>query len=186
MKSIKLFFAMIMIFCFVTNLVYASDFKAQQPFLITAAGQGPDVTMIKVLAQKKNLKFTFDKLAKPENLKDHPTLVIVTGASTKGLGAANIDKDQELARVQEIVKAAKAAKMKIITMHVGGISRRGKLSDDFNTITAENADCLIVTKNGNEDNFFTKIAKEKKIQLILIDKILEAGDVMKNIFTEQK
>ena len=177
---------MIMLFIFATNLTYASDFKAQQPFLITAAGQGPDVTMVKVLAQKNNLKFTFDKLAKPENLKDQSTLVIVTGASTKGLGAANIDKDQELARVQAIIKAAKEAKMKIITMHVGGISRRGKLSDDFNTITAENADCLIVTKNGNEDNFFTKIAEEKKIELILIDKILDAGEVMKNIFSEQK
>jgi len=125
MKSINMLFAIIVFLCFVTTLGFASDFKAEQPFLITAAGQGPDVTMVKVLAQKHNLKFTFDKLAKPENLKDHPTLIIVTGASTKGLGAANIDKEQELARVQAIVKAAKEAKMKIITMHVGGISRRG-------------------------------------------------------------
>lgn len=186
MKSIKLLFALIMLSIFIANLIYATDFKAEQPFLITAAGQGPDVTMVKVLAQKNNLKFTFDKLAKPEKLKDHSTLVIVTGASTKGLGAANIDKDQEMARVQEIIKAAKKVKMKIITMHVGGVSRRGKLSDDFNTITAENADCLIITKNGNEDNFFTKIAEEKKIHFIQIDKILDAGDVMKNIFSEQK
>ena len=56
MKSIKLTFALIMLCIFVANMTHASDFKATQPFLITAAGQGPDVTMVKVLAQKNNLR----------------------------------------------------------------------------------------------------------------------------------
>lgn len=180
-------------FCvvFFTGLVFAAlciaaEFHAKQPILLTSAGQGPDLTMIKILAQKNNLKFTLDKLAKSDKLKDHATLLLVAGSSTKGLGAANIDKDQELARVQALIKAAREAKMSIVTMHVGGPSRRGKLSDDFNTIAAENADCLIIVKSGNDEDFFSKIAETKKIPIFLIDKIVDAGNVLSQIFGETK
>lgn len=164
----------------------AAEFAAKQPILLTAAGQGPDLTMVKILAQKNNLKFTFDKLAKPENLKGHATLLLVAGSSTKGLGAANIDKDQELARVQALIKAAKEAKIPIVTMHVGGPSRRGKLSDDFNTVAAENADCLIVVKSGNDDSFFDKAAETKKIPIFLVDKIVDTGEIMSKVFAQSK
>lgn len=182
MKTIKFFTITFLIL--MTSLL-AADFHAKQPMLITAAGQSQDVTMVKILAQKAGLKFTFDKLAKTDQLKDHGTLILVTGGSTKGLGAANIDKDQELARVNSLIKAAREAKMNIITLHVGGPSRRGKLSDEFNKVTAENADCLIVVKTGDEDQMFSKIAETKKIPIYLIDKIMEAGDVLKQIFSEK-
>ncbi|UCE05991.1 MAG: hypothetical protein JSW07_20780 [bacterium] len=183
MKVIKSFTIMFLI---LTTTTWATDFHAKQPLLITAAGQSQDVTMVKILAQKAGLKFSFDKLAKPDQLKDHATLVLVTGGSTKGLGAANIDKDQELERVNSLIKAAREVKMNIITMHVGGPSRRGKLSDEFNQVSAENADCLIIVKTGDEDHLFSKIAEGKKIPIFLIDKIIEAGDVLKEIFAEKK
>ena len=69
-------------------------------------------------------------------------------------------------------------------MHMGGKARRGKLSDEFNKLSAESADCLIVVKSGDEDQFFSKIAKDNKIPIKLIDKIMEAGNVMKSIFSE--
>lgn len=183
MKVIRFFTIMFLI---LTSSILAAEFHAKQPLLITAAGQSQDVTMVKILAQKAGLKFTFDKLVKPDQLKDHATLVLVTGGSTKGLGAANIDKDQELARVNSLVKAAREMKMNIITMHIGGPSRRGKLSDEFNKVTAENADCLIIVKTGDEDQLFSKIAEEKEIPIFLIDKIIDAGDILKEIFTEKK
>lgn len=183
MKS-KLFCTALMLGLGFAAFCIAAEFHAKQPILLTAAGQGPDLTMVKILAQKNNLNFTFDKLAKPDKLKGHATLLLVAGSSTKGLGAANIDKDQELARVQALIKAAKEAKMPIVTLHVGGPSRRGKLSDDFNIIAAENADCLVIVKSGNDDGFFTKTAETKKIPLFLIDKIVDAGNVLSQIFGE--
>jgi len=186
MRAIKLIFILVITILITLNLSNATDFQAEQPILITAAGQGPDVTMVKILSQKAGLKFTFDKLAKPESLKNHATLILVTGASSKGLGAANIDKDQEFSRVQELIKAAQKAKVTIVTMHIGGPSRRGKLSDDFNKVTAENANCLIIEKSGNEDNFFNKIATEKKIPIYLIEKKLDAIEILKKIFAEKK
>ena len=184
MSTLRKIFLIIFAVLIIVNLVYASDFKAKQPIVITSAGQSADCIMVKILAQKANLQFTFDKLAKNETLKGNSTLIIVSGGSLKGLGAANIDKEQELTRVQNLIKTAKALKMPIITMHVGGQDRRGKLSDSFNSVTAENADCLIVVRGGDKDQLFSKIAEKKKIPIFLIDKTLEAGDVIKDIFSE--
>ena len=164
------------------NMIFGADFTAKQPILITAAGQSADILMVKILAQKAGLQFSMEKLATPEMLKDIASLIIVSGGSTKGLGAAKIDKDQELDRVQKLIDAAKKANIAIITMHMGGKARRGKLSDEFNLLAAENSDCLVVVQSGDEDQFFSNIANEKKISISLVEKIVDAQGVLKNIF----
>ncbi len=186
MKPFRIISMMIFILVIATSVTLASDFKAKQPVLITAAGQSADALMVKILAQKNGIKFVFDKMAQPEQLKDNETLIFVTGGSTKGLGAAKIDKKQELERVDKLIQAAKKANKKIIVMHVGGKARRGQLSDEFNKFTAEHADCIIAVKDGDADKFFSNIAAGKKVPITHIEKIMEAGNVLKSIFAEAK
>ena len=182
MRIRKLFiFAIVVVFA---TMSFAFDFKSKQPILFSSAGQSADILMVKILATKASLKFTIDKIATPDKLKDQSTLIFVSGGSTKGLGAAKTDKQQEINRIKSLIDKAKKQKKNIITMHVGGKARRGKLSDEFNKLAAENADCLIVVKGGDEDQFFSNIAKEKKIPIKLIDKIMDAQNVLKSIFTE--
>ena len=164
------------------SLITGAEFKAEQPILITAAGQSADVLMAKILAQKNKLNFTLDKLVQPDSLTGYKTLIIVTGGSTKGLGAAKIDKDDELKRVQAVIQTAKKNDMSIIVMHLGGKARRGKLSDEFNKLAAENAHHLIVVQGGDDDAFFTEIAESKKISIQRIPKIINAGVALKKIF----
>ena len=171
-----------LILLFSVTFLYAADFTAKQPILITSAGQSVDALMIKILAEQAGLKFTYNQLAQPGDLSGHETLLFVSGGSTKGLGAAGIDKEQELVRVRSLIEEAQKSKKQILTMHVGGKNRRGTLSDTFNKITAENAHCLIIDKDGDEDNLFGKIAKEKEIPLHYIEITKEAGDILKNIF----
>ncbi|MBN2010855.1 hypothetical protein JW960_16020 [candidate division KSB1 bacterium] len=181
MKILRVVFIVsIMLLC--RQSVFSAEFEANQPFLLTSSGQSADVLMVKVLAQKNNLQFTYDKIATLDTLSGMATLIIVSGGSTKGLGAAKIDKDEEIARVQTLIHAARKANIKIITMHLGGKARRGKLSDEFNKPAAENADCLIVVKAGDDDQFFSSIAREKNIPIFLIDKIMDAGNVLMEIF----
>lgn len=176
----------VLVFALAAQLLSAvdttSDFSAKEPLLITTAGQSADILMVKILAQKAELQFTMDKLAQPEHLKDQATLIIISGGSTKGLGAAKIDPEAELARVQALIDTARKAKIKIITMHLGGKARRGKLSDRFNKLAAENADCLIVVKSGDEDQFFSDIAAESRIPIFLVEKIISTQTVLEGIF----
>lgn len=161
----------------------AGEFKAEQPVLITAAGQSADVLMVKVLAQRCGLNFTMDKLARADAVKGYKSIIIVSGGSTKGLGAAKIDKVEEIARVKAVVAAAQKAGIPVITMHVGGKARRGSLSDEFNLVAAEAGACLVVVESGDEDGFFSSVAEKNKATIIKIKQIVAAQGVLETIFT---
>jgi hypothetical protein len=165
------------------NFTFAQDFTAEEPVLITSAGQSSDVLMAKILADKAGLKYIFEKNASAEKFDSVKTVIIVSGGSVKGMGAAGIDKDQEHERVNSLIEQAKKKNIKIICVHVGGQSRRGNLSDYFNKLVADNSDMIIVVKEGDsEDNFFSNIAKEKNIKIEIPEKIINITDVFKNIF----
>jgi hypothetical protein len=47
-----------------------------------------------------------------------------------------------------------------------------------------NSDFLLVRTDGNEDGRFTAIAKDKNIPLVMFEKNMELGDVLKSIFSK--
>lgn len=67
--------------------------------LLTSVGQSPDATMIRVVLRKMKLNAENQPLLRPDGLGGEKILVAVVGGSSKGLGAAGIDKDQEIERV---------------------------------------------------------------------------------------
>jgi hypothetical protein len=163
----------------------SSRFVAQEPVLITSSGQSADVLMLKVLSEKAGLKYVFDKTASPDMVDSVKSVILVTGGSTKGLGAANIDKEAEYKRVEEIITRARKDKLPVITFHVGGKSRRGTLSDYFNKLAAENADYLVVVAGGDEDGFFSSIAKEKNIPMESPEKIASIQEILERMFQKE-
>lgn len=168
------------------NNVFAQDFKAKEPILITCAGQSSDVLMAKILAGKAGLDFVLDKNAVADNVDSVKSVIIVPGGSVKGMGAAGIDKEQEYKRVEQIIKKTNELKKIIICVHVGGQSRRGNLSDYFNKLVAENSDMIIVVKEGNsEDNYFSNIAKEKNIPIEIPEKIINITEIFKKIYGKE-
>ncbi len=173
----------IALICFLIAGLNGADFSAEQPILITSAGQSADILMVKLLAQKAGLDFTLDKLATADSVANYKSLIIVSGGSTKGLGAAKIDKDDEIKRVELLVKAAKENKIPIVTMHIGGKARRGNLSDEFNHVAAQAASCLVVVESGDYDGYFTKIAEANKIPISKIVKIIATQVVLEEIFS---
>jgi len=157
----------------------------KEPVLITSAGQSSDVLMAKVLAGKVGLQIDFQKQAQLEHVDSANSIIIVCGGSVKGMGAAGIDKDQEYGRVEKIFKRAKELKIPVIGMHVGGKSRRGALSDYFNKLVADNSDYLIVVKEGNDDEFFTKTAAKRNIPCEIVDKIISIQDNLKTLYAKK-
>lgn len=184
----KIFFVavtvlLISLFSFIAGMAATSTTgEKSSDILITSVGQSADARMIKVVAGKLQLTCDFEQIAKPDIIKNYKILVIVVGGSSKGLGAAGIDKEQELIRAQELIKEAKVRSVKILVMHVGGEARRGALSDAFLNEVVPYADHLIVVENGNKDGYFTQISKEKEISIEFVTKILATGELMKGYF----
>jgi hypothetical protein len=146
----------------------------EQPLLITSAGQNAEVQIAAVLAKRAGLNYTLSKLATGQDLENMKTLVLVMGASLKGLGAAGLDMDKERDRVTALVAEAQKRNLPLLCLHLGGESRRGQQTDDLISEFLPLAKLAIVVKSGNSDGIFTRICREKNIPLIEVEKTVEA------------
>lgn len=157
--------------------VVASGLKAaefEQPMLITSIGQSADAQMVKALAERSALKYTYEVAAKPDALANAKTLVLVIGGSSKGMGAAGVNSAQEEERAKALISKAKEQKIKIIAMHVGGASRRGDLTDRFIPLMAD-ANYTILVADGDKDKAFSNVVASK----MPVDYPANIGDVGK-------
>lgn len=148
---------------------------AESPILLTSVGQSADVEMVKVMMDKGGLPPETNSLATEADLGDSKTLVLAIGGSSKGLGAAGIDANQELERVNKLIAAADEKGMTIIALHIGGEARRGDLSDKFVAPSFEKADYAIVVADGNKDGLMSDLASKAGIPM---DEVTTMADVV--------
>ena len=149
--------------------------KAESPVLVTSSGQSLDGFTTKTLLTRAGIANDYKALATGADLEKVKTLIIAFGASVKGFGAAGITIDTEIARTTNLLTVARAKKIRIIGMHLGGAERRTGMSKEIVEIVAPACDWLIVWEDGNGDGYFSKLSTEKKIPLNLLKQPMEAG-----------
>ncbi len=132
---------------------------------VTSIGQSSDGMMVRVILKSLKIPADFDAVMKPEALKAQKVLIAVVGGSSKGLGAAGTNKEDEVKRSLELCKAAEKKGMKILMMHIGGEGRRGTLSDFFITSAIPKGDALILVDGANKDKLFDGLVKAKKAKV---------------------
>lgn len=143
-------------------------------------------------AYETNMLATADDLKSAKDAgTPYKSLIIVMGASLKGMGAAGISMDDEISRTEALITEANNQGIKIIGAHIEGIKRRaqgatvGDNTDEQSIDTvAPKSHLLIVRKDGNEDGRFTLIAEKKNIPLILVEKNLELFQKLKEIYED--
>ena len=168
-----------------TTLIFAGsapaapDVKPQTPVLIASCGQSPGPAMLKALMPKTGIEVDLKGLATAADLKagKYKTLIIVMGASLKGMGAAGISIEDELKRTAALLAEARSQKMTVIGAHIEGMKRRSQgAAEGDNTdeqsidAVAPNSDLLLVYKEGDGDGRFTTISNGKKIPMIVFEK----------------
>lgn len=152
--------------------------------LLTSVGQSPDATMIRVVLRKMKINAENQPLLRPDGLGGEKILVAVVGGSSKGLGAAGIDKDQEIERVTGLFQAAKQKGMKLLVMHIGGEGRRGTLSDAFIEAAAPHADRLIIVDGGNNDKIFDRLVEGKNVKILTAPNVNGTAEPLKATLSE--
>lgn len=150
---------------------------------ITSVGQTSDGMMVKVLMKKLNIEPEYDAVMSPAALKDQKVLIAVVGGSSKGLGAAGIDRAEEKARGVALLEDAKKKGIKVLVMHIGGDRRRGELTDEFIKAVTGLADRVIVVKSGNADGIFNKL-KAAGAELVEVDTVQATVPPMEAAFKE--
>lgn len=171
---------------------------ASEPVLLTSCGQSPGPVRAKVFLQKLGIVFEYNALAKAEDLaakkkegKPYKTLMIVTGASLKGMGAAGVSIDEEINRTKALIAEAKKQGIKIIGAHIEGMSRRsqgasaGDNSDEMSIdAVCPVSDFMIVKKEGDSDQRFTTLSKSKNVPLLLFELNNDMLEILKKVFSK--
>ena len=153
--------------------------KVETPIIATTCGQSPGGMMLKMSAMQAKLTPVEEKkdlTAADLEGKDYKTLVVTTGTSMKGMGAAGTNVDREIARCTELIKAAKAKGMVVVGAHIEGMARRTDASDEA-TIKAVMplSDFILIIEDSNKDGFFTNYAKEIGKELVVAKDALGVG-----------
>ena len=184
------------LFFFVTDQAAAQT--ASEPVLLTSCGQSPGPVRLKIFLQKLAINFDYNLQAKADDLiakkkegKPYKSLIIVTGASLKGMGAAGVSMDDELTRTRALIAEAKKEGIKLIGSHIEGMARRsqgasaGDNTDEMSIDAVCNVcDLMIVKKEGDSDGRFTTISKGKNIPLILFEMNTEIEGVLKKVYNK--
>jgi hypothetical protein len=156
--------------------------KFPKPILVTCTGQTPGSLTLSTLLDKLGIKATHDPMILPSKMGGYKTLVMVMGASLKGLGAAGIDQDEEMERDEIVLAKAKSSGMKVVLAHIEGTARRNAIADKFITPFLPKADLLLVLDESNQDGLFTKAAQKNKIPMVTFKDFSELPYILKQMF----
>lgn len=152
------------------------------PVLVTSIGQSADVSMLDALMKKVGADYTFSATASAEDVAGYKTVIIACGASSKGLGAAGISQEDEIARAEAIIQTVEDNDITVIAAHLGGSARRGALSDQFNDMALGVASYIMVVEEGNDDGKFTDAATDKGVPITLLHSIADAVTPLTDLF----
>ena len=164
--------------------------KVELPLVVTTCGQSPGALMVWVLSKQIKLPCDREDLLTAEHLKvkadegnPYKTLIITTGTSMKGMGAAGVDIDFEVARIEAIIEEAKKEGILIIGAHIEGMARRVDATDAASIATViPESKLLLIREDSNEDGHFTKAAEEQGIPIITFKETLDLSDIFKQLF----
>ena len=150
------------------------------PVLLTSAGQSADIAMFERILKKTGAAYTSDITA--ASVGDAKTVVIVVGASTKGLGEAGISTDSELSRSTAFAAAAQQSGVQIVVAHIGGSSRRDALSDQFIDAVLPYANYIIALNGSDEDGKFSGYASSKGIGITKAESLAKLATAIDPLF----
>jgi hypothetical protein len=173
--------------------------KAEQPVMLTSCGQSPGPVRLRIFMQRLKLDFEYKEMATAKDLidakaagKPFKSVIIVTGASLKGMGAAGVSVDDELKRTAELIAEARKQGMTIIGSHIEGMARRsagasaGDNSDELSIdAVCPNSDMLIIKNEGDEDGRFTTISRNKNIPMYGFELNNDIVGVLEQIFIKK-
>lgn len=172
--------------------------KAGLPVLLTSCGQSPGPVRIQVFLKKLQFDHVYNPQATAKDLAARKasgtpfkSVIIVTGASLKGMGAAGVSINDEIARAKDLIAEAKKQGMTVIAAHIEGMARRaqgaepGDNSDELSIdAVCPFATLLLIRKDGNEDGRFSAIAKAHNIPMLEFEKNLELEQVLSGLFAK--
>ena len=152
------------------------------PILVTSFGQSTDASTLETALKRAGATYTYKPQAGADEVAAYKTVIIAVGASTKGLGQAGINENDEVKRAQAIMDKIKETGVQVICAHIGGQIRRGALSDQLADMVLPQCSLIILKEDANFDQKFTNYASDNNLPIILIYGQKDTVQVMTDLF----
>ena len=166
-----------------SNLPEITSGSCATPAVLTSIGQSADVEIVGTLCNKAGVEVELNNTITADELSaDCKTLLLAVGGSSKGLGAAGIDADQELARTDALLKKADELGITVVALHTGGSARRGTLSDSFISPAFAAADIAIVVSEGDGDGLMSGILAGNSTPSAYVEQVADCIETLKTLF----
>lgn len=166
-----------------SNLPEITSGSCATPAVLTSIGQSADVEIVGTLCNKAGVEVELNNTITADELSaDCKTLLLAVGGSSKGLGAAGIDADQELARTEDLLSKADELGITVVALHTGGSARRGTLSDSFISPAFAAADIAIVVSEGDSDGLMSGILAGNSTPSAYVGQVADCIETLKTLF----
>ena len=166
-----------------SNLPEITSGSCATPAVLTSIGQSADVEIVGTLCNKAGVEVELNNTITADELSaDCKTLLLAVGGSSKGLGAAGIDADQELARTEDLLSKADELGITVVALHTGGSARRGTLSDSFISPAFAAADIAIVVSEGDNDGLMSGILAGNSTPSAYVGQVADCIETLKTLF----
>lgn len=180
--ALVLFSAALAALCAALPAAAADGTRFERPGILSSIGQSSDIAVVKVLLNTRlRLGLDVRPLAQPADLAGRKTLVVVVGASSKGLGAVGLDVSREVGRAEALLAAARDRRVAVVALHTGGPSRRGKTTDELIRRVVPMSDQVVVVASGNRDRIF-QAASGGRVPIVEVGSLSEVGDAVQALF----
>ena len=154
---------------------------------LTSAGQA-DLPIVENILSGAGLvvdeDYTSDNLLKASTVEDGAAVIIVLGASGKGLGAAGTNVNEEVARVKDFGLKAKDGKITVIVVHIGRAERTGAQSDPIIKEAIPIAKVALVVDTETANDVFDNAAKDQEVELMYFSKSTALIPPIKALFAK--
>ena len=90
--------------------------------------------------------------------------------------------EDEYLRIQKLIEDSHQLNIPVVAVYLGGSERRNAKTDELIKITCTNADYIICTNAGNNDDYIGKIAESNAITISLIESIKDLTKPLALVF----
>lgn len=139
---------------------------------LTTAGQA-DLNIVENIligAGLTETDYESKALLKAEDVEKDAAVILVVGASGKGLGDAGTDVQKEVARAEAFGAKQTSGDITLIVVHVGGEGRTGAQSDPIITKAVPLAKLALVVDTKTQNAVFTNAAGSSSVELLFFSR----------------
>ena len=154
---------------------------AEEPVIITSAGQSTDTYIIRDVSNQLMIRSFFMPQARGADLKEAKTIVFVVGYSSLGTKLQSKSYEEEKMRIEKLIEKAKENNSTILTVVMGGEQSHNNTEELLRLIGTQ-SDYMIGLRESSNESILTELAKERDIPLTLVSGVNDISEPFASAF----